>query len=147
VSIDALSRRSVLVGAVATAVGAVAGFVAARGSAAAAAKPATAAANAYGPAPQGGGQRLADLAAIPPGGGVVVDGVVVTRDAAGGVHGVSATCTHQGCTVGTPRGGTVTCPCHGSQFNAVTGAVLRGPATRPLPPIAVTVQGTTVVRS
>jgi Rieske Fe-S protein len=30
------------------------------------------------------------------------------------------------------EGTTVTCICHGSQFDAATGAVVRGPAERPL---------------
>jgi 3-phenylpropionate/trans-cinnamate dioxygenase ferredoxin component len=40
------------------------------------------------------------------------------------------TCTHQGCSLadGELDGATVTCPCHGSQFNVTTGDVLRGPA-------------------
>ena len=40
------------------------------------------------------------------------------------------TCTHQGCSLadGELDGATVTCPCHGSQFNVTTGEVLRGPA-------------------
>ena len=43
-------------------------------------------------------------------------------------------CTHTGCSLskGTLHGTTVTCPCHGSKFDVTSGAVLRGPATRPL---------------
>jgi nitrite reductase/ring-hydroxylating ferredoxin subunit len=44
------------------------------------------------------------------------------------------TCTHQGCSLadGELEGTTVTCPCHGSQFNVTTGDVLRGPAREPV---------------
>ncbi len=44
------------------------------------------------------------------------------------------TCTHQGCSLATGEleGTTVTCPCHGSQFDVTSGAVLRGPAERPV---------------
>ena len=44
------------------------------------------------------------------------------------------TCTHQGCSLadGALDGATVTCPCHGSQFNVTTGEVLRGPAREPV---------------
>jgi nitrite reductase/ring-hydroxylating ferredoxin subunit len=44
------------------------------------------------------------------------------------------TCTHTGCSLSNGRlhGTTVTCPCHGSQFDVTSGAVLRGPATRPV---------------
>ena len=45
---------------------------------------------------------------------------------------LSATCTHQGCTVDLPSGGTITCQCHGSSFSATTGQVLNGPAGTPL---------------
>ena len=43
-------------------------------------------------------------------------------------------CTHTGCSLskGTLHGTTVTCPCHGSKFDVTSGAVLRGPATRPV---------------
>lgn len=56
----------------------------------------------------------------------------------------SAICTHQGCTV-KPDGDKLTCPCHGSVFNALTGAVERGPARQPLPAIPVKVDGGKVV--
>ena len=44
------------------------------------------------------------------------------------------TCTHQGCSLadGELAGTTVTCPCHGSQFDVTTGDVLRGPALEPV---------------
>jgi 3-phenylpropionate/trans-cinnamate dioxygenase ferredoxin component len=43
-------------------------------------------------------------------------------------------CTHAGCSLamGELDGTTVTCACHGSQFDVTTGAVLRGPASRPV---------------
>jgi len=66
--------------------------------------------------------------------------VVLTRSTDGALHGFSAICTHQGCTVGSVHDGQIICPCHGSRFNAFTGAVINGPATRPLPPVPVTVQ-------
>jgi Rieske Fe-S protein len=133
------TRRSVLRGFGLAAAGAVAGFAVARRSDAAKPKPATSAANAYGDTPPGGrGQLLTALSKVPIGGGLVVGGVVLTRDAIG-VTGFSATCTHQGCTVSTVRNGRIECPCHGSAFHATTGAVLQGPATRPLTPVPVIV--------
>lgn len=45
----------------------------------------------------------------------------------GVVSVVSAICTHQGCQMESLNG-KLECPCHGSGFNAVTGAVTRGPA-------------------
>lgn len=145
-SIGELSRRSVLRGFGLTALGGVAGFVLAHNSDAAKAKRATAAANSYGPPSKGGADVLATLGQLPAGGGVVTHGVAITRDAAGDVHAFSATCTHQGCTVAPSGHGTLDCPCHGSRFDADTGAVIQGPASRPLPPVSVTVQGDRVVR-
>lgn len=133
------SRRSFVSGLVVVAASGVAGFVLARNSDAAKAKRSTTAANAYGPAPAAAGHLLVRLDAVPAGGGVILDAadVVVTRDPAGAVHAFSATCTHQGCTVVSVQDGTISCPCHGSQFDAATGAPRRGPATRPLPTVAV----------
>lgn len=70
--------------------------------------------------------------------------VALVRPDANTVIAHSAVCTHQGCTVA-PAGATVSCPCHGSVFDATTGAVQQGPAKRPLPPIAVQIQGQNVV--
>jgi glycine/D-amino acid oxidase-like deaminating enzyme/nitrite reductase/ring-hydroxylating ferredoxin subunit len=56
----------------------------------------------------------------------------VSRDSSGGLHAVSATCTHMGCTVAWNEAeSTWDCPCHGSRF-AVDGRVLHGPALHPL---------------
>lgn len=49
----------------------------------------------------------------------------------------SAVCTHSGCEVNPPEGGKFVCPCHGSEFDAATGAVLRGPAAEPLKALTV----------
>ena len=53
------------------------------------------------------------------------------------------TCTHSGCSLasGDLDGTTVTCPCHGSQFDVTSGATLRGPAERPVRSRRVEVQG------
>lgn len=56
----------------------------------------------------------------------------VYRDDAGGVHALSARCTHLGCIVAFNDAERAwECPCHGSRFG-VDGAVLQGPANRPL---------------
>ena len=63
----------------------------------------------------------------------------IGRDA-GGIYAISLVCTHEACDIS--QGGVVStsliaCPCHGSQFSGM-GALLVGPATRPLPHLAVT---------
>jgi nitrite reductase/ring-hydroxylating ferredoxin subunit len=52
----------------------------------------------------------------------------------GQLHAFDDTCTHRACSLakGKLDGTTVTCPCHGSQFDVTSGAVLRGPAQRPV---------------
>lgn len=44
---------------------------------------------------------------------------------------LTATCTHQGCTVSGVSGTTFVCPCHGSRYST-NGGVVNGPATRAL---------------
>lgn len=57
--------------------------------------------------------------------------IMLVRIAATEFKALSMRCTHEGCGVNTPQGGTITCGCHGSQFE-LNGAVKRGPATQPL---------------
>ena len=62
---------------------------------------------------------------------------------AGVMGAVNAICTHTGCIVnwnGTDPRAAFVCPCHGSQF-APGGAVLRGPAEKPLAHYAVQISG------
>ncbi|WP_436775892.1 FAD-dependent oxidoreductase [Yinghuangia sp. YIM S09857] len=85
--------------------------------------------------------KLDAAAQVAPGTGQVlrVHGrrAAVYHDAETGLRAVSASCTHLGCTVHfNDAERTWDCPCHGSRFG-VDGAVLNGPATRPLEPIAV----------
>jgi Rieske Fe-S protein len=142
------TRRSVLNGALVVAAGAVVGYLVTRQSSAV--DPAAAAgANGYGPATGGGAggggaggdAPLAEVADLPDGGGLVLGDqhVVLVRDG-DRVHGLSATCTHQGCTVGDVTDGRIPCPCHGSVFDAATGDVVTGPATSPLPAVPVEVR-------
>lgn len=70
--------------------------------------------------------------------------VIVAQPTKGKVVCFSAICTHQGAVVNTD-GKVISCPRHGSLFNAFTGAVEGGPATRPLPAVKVKVDGTNVV--
>jgi cytochrome b6-f complex iron-sulfur subunit len=57
-----------------------------------------------------------------------------------GVLALSNECTHQKCPIDfLAERNVIFCPCHGAQFS-VTGAVLAGPAPRPLERFAVTLQ-------
>ncbi|KXK58318.1 Rieske (2Fe-2S) protein, partial [Micromonospora rosaria] len=107
----------------------------------------TPAAGPTGGGPAGGGAPpLAALADIPVGGGQIFGDqqVVVTRPTADTVKAFSAACTHQGCTVTEVTGGTIVCACHNSVFDIADGSVRSGPAGRPLPEAAVTVDGDTI---
>ncbi|MBN2622624.1 MAG: FAD-dependent oxidoreductase [Acidimicrobiales bacterium] len=85
--------------------------------------------------------RPASVAHLEPGDGGVVDldghTVGAYRDPGGELHAVSVTCTHLGCTLRWNGAETSwDCPCHGSRFS-YEGAVLDGPAVRPLERIDV----------
>ena len=91
---------------------------------------------------------LTTTADVPVGGGKIIPGpnVVVTQPVANTFKGFSAVCTHQGCIVATIANGTIDCPCHGSKFSVKDGSVVNGPAPSPLPPVAITVQGTSILK-
>ena len=78
-----------------------------------------------------------DVALVAPGEGKIVSlagqKVAVYRDDGGALHAVSPVCTHLGCHVRWNRAErSWDCPCHGSRFDP-DGAVLDGPAAKPLP--------------
>jgi Rieske Fe-S protein len=91
----------------------------------------------------GSGKDVIKVADIPVGGGKVFDAtkIVVTQPKAGEFKAFSAVCTHKGCTVAGVANGTISCPCHGSTYDAATGQVTGGPAPAPLPSKTVTVNG------
>ncbi|MFH9199787.1 Rieske (2Fe-2S) protein [Streptomyces anulatus] len=93
-----------------------------------------------------GGEVIAATSDIPEGGGVVfaAQKVVVTQPQPGEFKAFSSTCTHQGCAVKDVSGGTITCPCHNSTFDAATGSPTGGPATQPLPAREITVEGDSI---
>jgi Rieske Fe-S protein len=95
-----------------------------------------------------GAGPLAKLSAIKVGEAISATGpdgadIIITRPTATTVAAYSAICTHQGCTV-QPAGKELDCPCHGSVYD-LGGAVLRGPAQRPLPTVKVALSGDDVV--
>ncbi len=83
--------------------------------------------------------RVLDSSALAVGSSAVIDvplpaggttGVVVTRTETG-LTALRVNCTHQGFPVAR-AGKVLECELHGSQFDPATGAVITGPATRPL---------------
>ena len=93
-----------------------------------------------------------EASSVPVGGGTIVASqrVVVTQPSAGEFKAFSAICPHEGCIVSAVSGGTISCgsPCgHGSSFDAATGAVKTGPATRALTALTVTAKGGTLTVS
>jgi len=78
---------------------------------------------------------LTATSAIPVGGGKIfaAQTTVVTQPSAGEFKVFSAVCTHMGCIVNQIADGRIDCPCHGSEYSITDGAVLAGPAPKPLP--------------
>ena len=154
------SRRALLLGAGVTAAAALTGcttYNANNGGVAgpppsaassSAALAASAAASGGAPASAAPANLLTTISNVPVGGGTIISGknVVVTQPEAGTFKGFSAVCTHQGCIVASVAGGTIDCPCHGSKFSIKDGSVVNGPAASPLPPVAITRQGTSILQ-
>ena len=96
-----------------------------------------------------GGTAVGALAAtsdIPVGGGKIFDTqlTVVTQPTAGEFKAFSAVCTHMGCTVNQIADGRIDCPCHGSEYSITDGAVLAGPAPKPLPAKTIKITGDSI---
>lgn len=97
----------------------------------------------YGDWAKGG--TVESVQEIPAGeGGVVQHGMhkmAVYRDDTGGLHAVSAVCTHLGCVVHwNSAEKSWDCPCHGSRFST-EGQVLHGPAPTALAPVQLPEDG------
>jgi len=93
---------------------------------------------------EAGGEALAAESDLQPGSAVEFDNegqpAVLVRLDSGDFAAYSAVCTHAQCTVAYGDGN-LACPCHGSVFDpADGGAVVQGPASRPLPEVAVEVR-------
>jgi thiosulfate dehydrogenase [quinone] large subunit len=67
---------------------------------------------------------------------------LVLQPAKGRFVAYDAVCPHAGCTVSySSAANLIVCPCHGSEFDPNTGAVLSPPAQRALRSIQVAVDG------
>ncbi|HEX3840490.1 MAG TPA: Rieske 2Fe-2S domain-containing protein [Acidimicrobiales bacterium] len=90
------------------------------------------------------GKKLGSASKVPVGGSATFtdpgtgDPGLVIQATSGHFVAFDAICPHAGCTVAYQRGAKIiACPCHGSEFNAETGAVEVGPADRGLALISV----------
>ena len=94
----------------------------------------------------GASSALTSTSKVPVGGGAIIPAelVVVTQPTAGEYRAFSAVCTHLGCTVSTISDGIIQCPCHGSEYSIKNGAVVRGPAVKPLPAKRIKVDGDSI---
>jgi Rieske Fe-S protein len=99
----------------------------------------------------GGGASPSPVSGIPTsevpvdGGKVLVDArVVITQPQQGTFKAFDAICPHAGCEVTDIVKNVIYCPCHGSTFDATTGAHIAGPSPRGLTPLSVTVSGSTI---
>jgi Rieske Fe-S protein len=92
---------------------------------------------------------LATTAEVPVGGGKILTAqkIVITQPQADTFHAFTAICTHQGCIVNSVSGGTINCPCHGSEYSIVNGSVVRGPAPLPLAAVSIKVEGTSIIEA
>jgi nitrite reductase/ring-hydroxylating ferredoxin subunit len=68
---------------------------------------------------------------------------VAIANVGGQLYAFGNVCTHEQCPLadGDLEGTTVTCPCHGSQFDVTNGSVLNPPATEPVPSFPARVEG------
>jgi len=105
-------------------------------------QPSPPAAGATPVAPAGGFASTGD---IPVGGGGVFEEqqVVVTQPTAGEFKGFSFVCTHSGCPVNQVTD-EILCPCHGSRFSLADGSPTAGPASSPLEPIELVINGDSI---
>jgi nitrite reductase/ring-hydroxylating ferredoxin subunit len=84
---------------------------------------------------------------IPAGGIVAVDGRgtrIAVANVGGTYYAFDDACTHEQCSLtemGDLAGTTVTCTCHGSEFDVRTGKVLAPPATVPVKVYATRIEG------
>ena len=90
------------------------------------------------------GTKLGPASEVPVGGSAAFtdpasgDPAIVIQQTADSFVAFDAVCPHAGCTVAYAKSAKlIACPCHGSEFDAQTGSVLRGPATRGLKSISV----------
>jgi nitrite reductase/ring-hydroxylating ferredoxin subunit len=89
---------------------------------------------------------VAETSAVPVGGGIVQNGLLIVQPASGTFKLFDAACPHKGVLVTAPQNGVVTCPAHASKFNLADGAKISGPTPSGLKEIKSKIDGTTIMR-
>jgi nitrite reductase (NADH) small subunit len=94
--------------------------------------------------------RVAQTGDVPEGTGSIVQAgahALALFNLGGTFYAIDNTCTHRGGPLGQGKveGTTVTCPWHGSEFDIITGRVVKGPANRPVATYPVQVTGQDVL--
>jgi 3-phenylpropionate/trans-cinnamate dioxygenase ferredoxin component len=71
---------------------------------------------------------------------------VAVANVDGAFYAFDDTCTHMGCSLagGDLEETTVVCPCHGSEFDVRSGAVLQGPAREPVETYEIRTEGSSL---
>ncbi|HSV38805.1 MAG TPA: Rieske (2Fe-2S) protein [Nocardioidaceae bacterium] len=92
-----------------------------------------------------GGALFLDSEDVP--GEEVPNGVVITQPAAGEFHAFSRDCSHMHCAVADIQDGKIHCPCHGSEYDMATGAVVGGPAPAPLNEVPFEIKKGNIIRA
>ncbi len=89
------------------------------------------------------GALVVSAASVPVGGATLAKASgttwLVAQPTEGEIVCHSGICTHEGCPLTEVDGDRAICPCHNSQFDVFTGAVIQAPALRALSPQSVTV--------
>ncbi len=80
---------------------------------------------------------------VPVGGAKIFTGekVLVSQPSQGEFKAFSTICTHEQCAITQLKGEEIECGCHHSRFRVADGSVAKGPATKPLSELKVTVSG------
>jgi len=87
----------------------------------------------------GSGTDIGKASEVPVGGGIYSEDAkaFVSQPTAGTFKGFDAICTHKQCAMTKIEGTTISCQCHGSEFSALDGSVIHGPASTPLTAVKV----------
>lgn len=87
----------------------------------------------------GAGTAVGKASEVPIGGGIYAADAkaFISQPTEGTFKGFDALCTHKQCAMTKIEGTTITCLCHGSEFSALDGSVITGPASTPLPAVKV----------